>query len=187
MAELVAELIVTIDGWAKGESSPGYYGYDGPGFQEWLAAKDARPHRNLLGRKTYELLSSLPDEAKDESYHRMANTPGWVFSTRLRNVDWPGLEIVNDDLPDRVRQWKKDDGPEIRTAGSLSIVRELVSAGLVDRFRLITCPLVLPKSGAERVFDGYADTAFELLDTKLLDGRVIVLDYRPSGTPPKSP
>lgn len=186
MPELVAELITTIDGLAKGKRSPGFYGYDGPQFMKWMAEEQARPHRNLLGKKTLKLLSSLPDEAKDDDYLKMAANPGWVFSTKLKKTDWPGLEIIPNGLPKRVRDWKKDDGPEIRTMGSLSIVRQLVGAGLVDRFRLMMCPLILPETGAEPVFKSYPDMEFELLSSKVLDGRVLILEYRPGGKPPKS-
>ena len=48
------------------------------------------------------------------------------------------------------------------------------------------CPLVLPRTGAEPAFEGWPDTAFELLSTRVLDGRVLVLDYRPAGAPPRS-
>jgi dihydrofolate reductase len=184
MAELLSELIVSVDTFAKGKKSPGYFGYDGAEFGRWLKRKNAQPHRNLLGRKTYKVLSSLPDEAKDDAYNKMANDEGWVFSTKLKKVEWPGLAIVSGDLEKNVRKWKKGDGPEIRTLGSLSVVRQLVAAGLVDRFRLIMCPLVLPKTGLEKVFKGYEDIEFELLDTEILDGRIIVLDYKPTGKPP---
>ena len=184
MAELVSELILSLDGFARGTRSPGYYGFDGPEFGRWLAEKSNQPHRNLMGRTTYELLGGLPQEARDESHERMARNPGWVASTTLARVDWPGLEIVRSDLVDHVRAWKEDGGAEIRVLGSLSIVRQLVAADLVDRLRLILCPLVLPETGAEPAFAGYPDLQLELLGTRTLDGRVLVLDYRPAGPPP---
>ena len=186
MTELVCELITTIDAMAKGNNSPGYYGYGGQEFMAFLTEKQAQPHRNLLGKKTLQLLSDLPQEAKDEPYRQMANHPGWVLSTTLTSSSWPGLEVIADDLVGHVRAWKNDGGPEIRTIGSLSLVRQLIAAGEVDRLRLIMCPLVLPQTGSEPVFEGYDDTSFELLDLKTLDQRVLVMDYRPKGDPPRA-
>ncbi len=66
MSDLVCELIVTLDGFARGQRSPGYFGYFGPDFDDWIKTNTAVPHRMLIGRKTYELLNALPAEAKDE-------------------------------------------------------------------------------------------------------------------------
>ncbi|GBF04712.1 hypothetical protein DAERI_020309 [Deinococcus aerius] len=186
MSELVAELILSIDGFARGTRSPGYYGFNGPEFARWLADKSDQPHRNLLGRHTYELLAGLPDEARDDDYVKMTKTAGWVVSSRLDHVDWPTLDIVRGDLEDRVREWKGDGGPEVRIVGSLSLIRQLTAAGLVDRLRLILCPLVVPTTGVEPAFEGYPDLQFELLETQVLDRRVVLLDYRPAGPPPHS-
>lgn len=186
MTELVAELILSVDGFARGTRSPGYFGYDGPEFTRWLADKSDQPHRNLMGRRTYELLAGLPKEARDDAYINMTNTPGWVVSSGLEHVGWPGLDIVRGDLEGRVREWKQDGGPEVRVVGSLSVIRQLMSAHLVDLLRLIMCPLVLPQTGTEPAFKNSPDLQFELLGTQVLDRRIVILDYRPAGSPPRT-
>jgi dihydrofolate reductase len=98
----------------------------------------------------------------------------------------PRLKIVRDDLVGFVRELKLTDGPELRTLGSLSLVRQLLEAGLVDRLKLVVCPLVLPQTGTEPAFEGLPDMGFDLLSTKVLDGRVLLLENRPTGTPPYS-
>ena len=85
-----------------------------------------------------------------------------------------------------MRERKHTNGPELRTLGSLSLVRQLLAAGLVDRFKLVVCPLVLPQTGVEATFEGLPDMGFDLLSTRVLDGRVLLLEYRPTGTPPYS-
>jgi dihydrofolate reductase len=96
------------------------------------------------------------------------------------------MKIVRDDLVGFVRELKRTEGPELRTLGSLSLVRQLLEAGLVDRLKLVVCPLVLPQTGTEPAFEGLPDMGFDLLSTKVLDGRVLLLEYRPTGTPPYS-
>lgn len=186
MTELIAELIISVDGAARGTRSPAYYGYYGPEFGKWLAAKSDQPHRNLMGRKTYDLLTSLPEKHRDDDYTKMAGTTGWVFSGSLEHAQWPGLQIMRSDLCEHVRQWKRDGGGEIRTVGSLSVVRQLISAELVDRLSLIICPLVLPETGIEPVFAGCPDIQFKLLGTRVLDERILVLDYKPDGPAPRT-
>jgi hypothetical protein len=47
MPELICELIVTLDGFARGERSPAYYGYFDPDFDDWLKTNSAVPYRML--------------------------------------------------------------------------------------------------------------------------------------------
>ncbi|WP_019588192.1 dihydrofolate reductase family protein [Deinococcus apachensis] len=70
--------------------------------------------------------------------------------------------------------------------GSLSLVRQLLAAGLVDRLRLVVCPLALGQTGLEPIFQGLPDLGFDLLSTRILDERVLLLAYRPTGAPPYS-
>jgi dihydrofolate reductase len=186
MTELVCELIITLDGFARGQHSPAYYGYSGPDFADWIETNTALPHRMLIGRKTYEMLNGLPDEVRDEGWKTMTKTSGWLFSRTLEAADWPVLEIVRDDLVGFVRERKRTDGPELRTVGSLSLVRQLLEAGLVDCLKLVVCPLVLGQTGIEPIFEGLPDIGFDLPSTRVLDGRVLLLEYRPTGAPPYS-
>lgn len=186
MSELVCELIVSLDGFAGGRRSPGYFGYFGPDFDGWIKTNTAIPHRMLIGRRTYEMLNGLPTEARDEGWQAMTTTPGWLFSNTLEATDWPGLQVVHDDVLGFVRELKRADGPELRTLGSLSLVRQLLTAGLVDQLKLVVCPLILPQTGIEPTFQGLPDTGFELVSTTVLDGRVLLLEYRPAGSPPYS-
>ena len=184
MSEVVCELIVSLDGFAKGQRSPGYYGYYGPDFDNWVKTNSALPHRTLIGRKTYELMNGMPTQARDESFEIMTKKEGWLFSKTLKKSDWPGLKVVSDDLVEFVRDLKRTDGPELRTLGSMSLVRQLLIAGLVDRLKLVVCPLIIPKTGAEPTFEGLPDMGFELVSNTVLDGRVLLLEYRPAGEPP---
>jgi dihydrofolate reductase len=186
MPALISELIVSLDMCARGTKSPGYFGYSGPQFDAWIAANNAKPHRKLMGRKTYELLNSLSPEARDEGWHQTSRQPGYLFSRTLETCDWPGLQIVRDDMVGFVRKLKQDDGSELRVLGSLSIMRQLIEAGLLDELRLMVCPLVLPKTGVEHFFEGLVDIAFTLSSQQLLDDRVLLLAYAPSGSPPGS-
>ncbi|MBI1259643.1 MAG: deaminase [Chloroflexi bacterium] len=184
MAELVCELIVSLDGYARGQRSPGYYGYFGPDFDHWIKTNTAIEHRIIIGRKTYEIMNAIPAQVRDEGWKIMQVTPGWLFSRTLESTDWPGLKVVRDDMVGFLREQKQVDGPELRTLGSVSLVKQLLTAGLVDRLKLVICPLILPETGAEPIFNGLPDTGFELVSNEVLDGRVLLVEYRPAGTPP---
>ena len=184
MPALISELIVSLDMCARGTRSPGYYGYLGPEFDAWLKTNNEKPHRKLMGRKTYEMLNALPAEARDEGWRKMTQQPGYLFSHTLEHCEWPGLDLIRDDLAGFVRNLKQDGGSELRVLGSLSIMRQLVEVNLLDVLRLMVCPLAVPQSGVERIFQELPDMAFTLESHRLLDERVLLLDYLPAGAPP---
>jgi dihydrofolate reductase len=186
MTEIVSEIILSIDGAARGLKSPAYYGYGGAEFFGWLAQKNAQPHRTLIGCKTFDALSNVPEGYQDENFRRMTENEGWVVSSTLKEVSWPGLTVLGSGFLDAIRIEREGAGAEIRIMGSLSIVRQLLAANLLDRLRLIYCPLILPQSGIEPFFAGMPDQKLEMIEHRVLDGKVLVLDYRPDGLPPYS-
>ena len=55
MAELTADLFVSIDGAAVASDVGPYFGYGGPELDAWIEAELDRPQTIVLGRVTYEL------------------------------------------------------------------------------------------------------------------------------------
>ena len=53
-------------------------------------------------------------------------------------------------------------------------------AGLVDRFRVVLFPVITGATGQERIYDGYPDVALELVEHRLFDGRLQLLEYVPT-------
>ena len=64
--------------------------------------------------------------------------------------------------------------------GSLSLARELMSASLVDRLRLMIFPLIAGTQGREASFADMASAELELVDHRILDGRVLLVEYQPT-------
>ena len=67
----------------------------------------------------------------------------------------------------------------MRSIGSITLVRHLMAAGLVDRLRLVVFPHVLGQAGQEPVFASYPETSLDLTSTAVLDSRLVVCEYRP--------
>jgi dihydrofolate reductase len=182
-ATLTAEMLISLDGWAKGEHSPGYFGYFGPDLERWIEEGSARPQHALMGRRTYEALDSVPAQERDEGYEQMTRTPTTVFSRTLTAVDWPGATVESGDLIERVRALKEQSETHLRTIGSLSVVKQLLNAGLVDRLRLLVFPLLVGPGGSEPLFAGVEEADLELVDQRVLDGRILLVEYAPTGRP----
>jgi riboflavin biosynthesis pyrimidine reductase len=57
-------------------------------------------------------------------------------------------------------------------------VRSLLRPGLLDRLRLQVYPVALGTTGTKPVFEGFDRTPLELVDSRVLDGQVVLLDYQ---------
>jgi dihydrofolate reductase len=178
---LTVDLFVSVDGWAGSDGLPGYFGYLGPELEEWVATEMAAPQRVVMGRRTYEVLAGPADHAGDESANPLAQLDTVVFSRTLIEVAWPHARICSGDLVEEIRQLKADSDVPLRTMGSLSIARQLLEAGLVERLRLMTFPLLAGSSGREPAFADVTSADLELVDHRVLDGRVLLVEYRPTG------
>jgi dihydrofolate reductase len=178
---LTVDLFVSVDGWAGSDGLPGYFGYPGPELEEWISEAGSAPHVAIMGRRTYEVLAGVQDEAGDDAPDPMGGVDKVVFSRTLQHAAWPGTRICAEDVVEEVRRLKADTDVALRTIGSISLARQLAAAGLVDRLRLMTFPLIAGGAGREPFFAGMASADLELADHRVLDGRVLLVEHRPTG------
>jgi dihydrofolate reductase len=116
------------------------------------------------------------------SDNRMTELPKLVVSTTLPEpLAWSNTRVVRS--VDELGELKPEPGPPLRCMGSLSLVRTLLERGLLDRLRLVVFPQVLGASGREAFFAGLPDIDLELTEERILDGRLVLLDYRPLTRP----
>jgi dihydrofolate reductase len=80
----------------------------------------------------------------------------------------------------RFRAMKEDGSGPMSTIGSVSLCQSLMAAGLVDRFRVVMFPVIAGATGAERIYDGYPDVALEMIANCTFDGRIQLVEYRPT-------
>src|SRR5215210_1223142 len=134
MRELIADLFVTLDGYAYGEGAPAYFGYFGPDLERLIGDSVAAPQIMLMGRKTYEMMWAIVRDQPVEGADRMNELPKVVFSGTLEEpLGWDNSRLLRGDLVGEIRSLKDRDGDPLRTIGSLSVVKALLEAGLVDR------------------------------------------------------
>jgi dihydrofolate reductase len=181
MGQLIADLFVTLDGYASGEGAPAYFSYPGPELGRWVDEHLAMPQVLLMGRVTYEALLAIAHNHPVEGADRMSELPKVVFSRTLREpLAWDNNRLAKADLVEEIRRLKADSDAPLRTIGSLSVVKGLLEARMVDRLRLTVFPLILGSTGREPVFAGLPDIHLELVDTEVLDANLVTLEYRPA-------
>jgi len=190
-ADLMVDLIISLDGYASAEGWPGWWGLEGPEYLAWLEQEAEKGYTFLLGANTYRLMSGMSDEAaagdsgfsKDEgaTLTGLAAVPKVVFSATLQApLTWPNSKLVSGDAVEAVKEMKRTGTGPLTTLGSLSLCRSLLAAGLVDRFRLVIFPVITGRTGSERIYDGYPDVALEMVDSRTFDGRLQLLEYIPT-------
>ncbi|WP_255771061.1 dihydrofolate reductase family protein [Pseudarthrobacter sulfonivorans] len=196
-AQLMVDLIISLDGYASAEGWPGWWGLEGPEYLAWLEQEGKQSRTILLGANTYRLMSGMSEEAAGEgsgysenegaSLTGLAAVPKVVFSSTLQApLTWPNSELVTGSAVEAVAEMKRTGAGPFSTLGSLSLSRSLLTAGLVDRFRLVVFPVITGRTGRERIYDGYPDVALEMVDSRTFDGRLQLLEYVPrvlSGPP----
>ena len=190
MSELLVDFITSLDGYASGEGWPGFWGLQGPEYLAWLEEQPEVTY--LMGANTYRLMSGFAggetppgqdefnaDEA--DSVDGLTQASKVVFSTSLEEpLTWANSTLVRDDAVEAVRAMKATGSGILSTIGSLSLCRSLLRAGLVDRFRVVMFPVITGATGEERIYDGYPDVALEMIDNRTFDGRIQLVEYRPS-------
>ncbi len=110
----------------------------------------------------------------------MTELPKLVFSRTLSEPPaWENTQLMKGCLADEMLALKQKTGETLRCIGSISLVKSMIQLGLVDRLRLMIFPLILGTAGREPIFATYARTNLKLTDTRVLDSRLILLEYRP--------
>jgi dihydrofolate reductase len=182
MAELIADLFVSVDGFAGGEDTGPFFGLGGPGLDRWIEDQFALPHVILMGRVTYEALAQLSSSATDEGSIRMTRQPKVVFSSTLREpLTWANTRLIGGDLVAEITKLKEQSAGPLRSIGSMTLVKSLLGLGLVDRLRLMVFPLTLGAAGREPAYADLPRTGLDLVGTTVLDNRLVLLEYRPAG------
>ena len=180
MPELLIDFITTLDGCASGEGWPGWWGLEGPDYLGWLAEAPEKDYTVLLGANTYRVMSKFAAEGEPGT-DVLTDMSKVVFSNTLTEpLSWPNTELVTADAVGAVRTMKEKGSTSMRTIGSLALSRSLLTAGLVDRFRVVVFPLVTGVTGSERIYEGWPDVALEMISSRTFDGRTQLLEYVPT-------
>ncbi|GLZ48347.1 hypothetical protein Acsp06_45320 [Actinomycetospora sp. NBRC 106375] len=181
MSSLMVDLIMSLDGYGAAEGWPGYWGMEGPEYLAWIGETSETQHVALLGATTYRLMSGFAAAMGDDpGFAALTAMPKVVFSSTVEGpLSWANTELVAGDAVAAVRDMKQRDHRPLRTIGSLSLGRSLLTAGLVDRLRVVVFPVITGVTGRDRFFDGYPDVALDLVDHRTFDGRLQMLEYVP--------
>lgn len=146
MRRLVVWNVMTLDGCFEGRS-PWDLGFMETVWGEELEAFSLEQGREigtlLFGRRTYEGMASHWTTATGAVADMMNALEKAVATRTLDKATWNNTRLLKGDAVEAVRSLKAEDSKDIYVFGSADLLSALLSAGLVDEYRLCVAPLVL--------------------------------------------
>ena len=180
MGSIAVHEFIALDGVFEAPSWTFDYGFD-PSMAETLGKITGAATAILLGRTTYEMFApawSSRTVEDDPGAPFFNETHKYVVASQEPNVDWgPSTRFTYD--PEVIRQLKAETDGTIYVSGSGTLVRGLLSDGLVDDLHLFVYPIALGH-GQRLWSDGVDATKLRLKDSEVYDNGVVHLDYGPA-------
>ncbi|GIE88375.1 dihydrofolate reductase family protein [Actinoplanes regularis] len=190
MAKLVSTLFISADGVA--EIDPDWHF---PYFDDHMGRAVSEDYDSadvlLIGRETYDSFAGAwpQREAAGEQDAPFAKQLGdmrkVVVSRRPAQFSWRNSELLAGDLVAGVTALKAD--PAIKgllIPGSISVVQQLLAAGLVDELRLLVHP-VAARKGRRLFDDGDSPYHLTVVTAEVFPTGVIRVIYAPAEAPGK--
>ncbi len=184
MKKIVAGLFISLDGVVEAPDQWHFPYYN----EEMGAAVDATlgtADTMLFGRKTYDSFAGAwPErEAAGEEDAHFAKVLGdvrkIVASNQPLEFTWRNSEQLQGDLIEAVTALKNEGDGTISMSGSVSVVRQLLAAGLLDELHLLMHPIAVRKG--MRLFDeGEQPIPLTLISSQTFHTGVMNLVYAPA-------
>ncbi|MBA2950934.1 dihydrofolate reductase family protein, partial [Streptomyces himalayensis] len=139
----------------------------------------------LFGRKTYDSFAGAWPEreaagGEDADFAKQfGDVRKIVVSNQKLEFTWRNSEQLEGDLVDAVTALKNEPGGGIALSGSVSVVRQLLAAGLLDELQLLVHPIAVRKG--MRLFDeGETSIPLRLISSETFKTGVLNLVYAPA-------
>ncbi len=189
MATITASMFTSLDGVVD----PGVGNWHFPYFNEEMGEAVSGTHDTdvmLFGRVTYDSFAGAwPDreaagEDDAEFAKRLGDVRKIVVSHEPLEFTWRNSEQLEGDLVEAVTALKTDPSiGRIGLSGSVSVVRQLMAAGLLDELHLFVHPAIAG-SGLRLFEDGAPEQPLRLLSSQPFATGVLHVVYGPDPDPP---
>lgn len=199
---LTVQTFLTLDGVMQAPGGPDEDPSDGFSHGGWQApfedpavgdfVMELNSHASafLFGRRTFDIFRGhWPDQTDPDNAIAVAinSLPKHVVSESLDDTDvsWRNqhpdtAHLVAGDVVTAVRTLKQEPGDELQVWGSGRLLGTLLQHGLVDRFRLMTFPVVL--GSGRRLFNAHVQpSTMRVVDLTVTEHGIVLGTYEPAG------
>jgi dihydrofolate reductase len=185
MRKILATLFISLDGVVD-RLDQWHFAYFN---DEMGAAVDrvmATADTLLLGRETYDSFAGAwpkveaAGEGTDAEFAKhLGDARKIVVSNQQLKFTWRNSEQLKGNLVEAVTALKNEPGnTHIAMSGSPSVVRQLLTAGLLDELHLLVHPIAVGKG--MRLFESETPVPLKLISSKTLTTGVLDLVYAPA-------
>jgi dihydrofolate reductase len=150
--------------------------------QKASPAQLSRTDAMLMGRHTYQVLSTAWSTRQGEFAETINAIQKHVMSSTLRSTQWNNSTILSGDVITEATELKQHDGEDLMIYGHGPLGQTLLEHGLLDEIRLSVHPLIVG-TGTLYYRNAGKKTELELVGSEPLPSGVIVLTYRPAVGP----
>jgi dihydrofolate reductase len=188
MKKITAGLFIALDGVVEAPDQwhfPYFNDEMGAAVDATFSAADTM----LFGRTTYDSFASAWPEreaagGEDADFaKKLGDARKVVVSNQQLEFTWRNSEQLQGDLIEAVTALKNESGDAtIGMSGSVSVVRQLLGAGLIDELHLLVHPIAV--RGGMRLFDeGDPPIPLTLISSQTFKTGVLNLVYAPAEPP----
>jgi dihydrofolate reductase len=188
MRKIVAGMFISLDGVVE-DPHLWHFPYFNEEMGAAVGASLGAADTILFGRKTYDSFAEAWPEreaggGEDAAFaKKLGDARKIVLSSRPLTFTWRNSEQLEGDFVEAVSALKNEPGDSnIALSGSVSVVRQLLAAGLLDELHLLVHPIALRRG--LRLFDeGETPVPLTLLSSETFKTGVLNLVYGPAESP----
>ncbi|MFP5260937.1 MAG: dihydrofolate reductase family protein [Blastocatellia bacterium] len=191
MRKIIACEFMTLDGVIQSGGGPEeddsgdfkyggwFFGYADEVTGAVIQERLKKPVDLLLGRKTFQIWEPYWPTHSDFWPNVMTATK-YVASNTRDSSEWQPTVFLNDDVAEKVRELKQQDGPNLHVFGSADLLQTLFKNDLVDELQLMIFPITLG-TGKRLFTDGTIPAAFKVTESQVSPKGIIIVNYERAG------
>jgi dihydrofolate reductase len=181
MRDVILYMSMSLDGFVGSDREhPGVAVPEGEELTQWKLDRVRQAGAHLMGRTTYQEMSSYWPHSDSDYAAPMNDIPKVVFSKTLSDAEasWPVTRVARGDLATEIAAIKAETGPDVIVWGGAELAGALAAADLIDEYRLLVQPLVLGAGNA--LFDQLPESRhLDLVEAMPFPSGIVVHIYRP--------
>lgn len=175
MRKVVVYELVSLDGVAE---DPSRF------FTAWDEQMDANldgviatQDTVILGRRSYDEWAPYWPGSDIQPFADFINgVRKYVATSTPLEPPWTNATVIDGDLVECVRKLKAEPGGDIGVHASITVVRALLAASIVDELRLVIAPAIV--GSGQRLLDGVPSIQLELIRSTTSPSGHLLADYR---------
>jgi len=183
MRKITAGLFISLDGVVEAPDQ-WHFPYFNDEMGAAVGATFGTADTMLFGRTTYDSFAGAWPEreaagGEDAGFAKQLGDVRKIVASRQKLAfTWRNSERLEGDLVETVTALKNEEGGDIALSGSVSVVRQLLAAGLLDELHLLVHPIAVRK-GMRLFEEGDSSIPLKLISSQTFQTGVVSLVYGP--------